>query len=886
MTLQPGDQLGPYEILSLVGAGGMGEVYKATDSRLQRTVAIKVLPPRSTQDLNAQQRLAREARVIAGLSHPHICPLFDVGRHDGADFLVMEFLEGETLANRLARGRLPLEQVLRYGIEMAGALAAAHAAGIVHRDLKPSNVILTKSGAKLLDFGVAKPHADVSVTEVDGTTEQPLTREGAITGTLQYMSPEQLEGREADARSDIFALGGVLYEMVSGHKAFEARSKATLIARILDSEPTPLAANGVAVPLGLEYLIRTCMAKAPERRWQSAQDIVLGLQRIDDERSAAGTTSPVPMVSRRAWWYGLAAALFAALAAGIVLLLWQPASEPARPRARFDIALPDGLGFDWPDWPVVSPDGQRLAFSARAEGRRSLWVRSVDGSVGPLADTEGATFAFWSPDSHTVAFFAGGRLKKVDVSGGPVTVLADAYSVSRGAWSPAGIILFVPRPNAPIHAVADTGGPVRPVTTLDASKGESSHRVFQFLPDGRHFLYGTAGQRAGIYAASIDGGQVRGVLAGVTAATFAPPDYLLFNRQQTLMAQRFDPTTLERRGTATAIADQIAGGAFSVSNEGTLVFRAGSSRGSQLAWINRDGRHTGVVGAPAYYQQVVLSPSGSRAAVQRIDTDTGNADIWAVDVGTGISSRLTLDPALDADPAWSPDERTIAFTTFRTGLGTVYMRDLVSGKEAPFFELPKSSPASGVDSGQPTSLAPARLPQGVAVDGWTADGRMLVLRTFGAAVYDVPVIGEHVARMLVDTPYVEDQTQVSTDGRLIAYNSDESGRWEVYIATFPGFTQKRQVSLAGGMQPRWRRDGKELFYLAADGMLMAADISSSAPPMSGMPRPLFQTRLSPSPNVPQYDVTADGSRFLVIEPATPGGEPITFVLNWAAPLNR
>jgi Tol biopolymer transport system component/tRNA A-37 threonylcarbamoyl transferase component Bud32 len=870
----------------------MGEVYKAFDTRLERTVAIKVLTSNLTRDANAQQRFSREARVVAALNHPHIGALFDIGHHEESDFLVMEFIDGETLADRLVRGPLTLDQALRCAIEMAGALAAAHEAGIVHRDLKPANVMLTRSGAQLLDFGLAKLRHEVpAVLTTISTTEQPLTGQGTTPGTLQYMSPEQVEGREADAQSDIFAFGVVLYEMLAGRKAFEARTHASLVGRILESEPPTLSTQADGVPPALDFLVRTCLAKSPDDRWRSAHDLLLQLRWIDQERTAATAAGPArSRPSSRGVWYIVSASLLAALALGTFLLLRQPLDRQPAARARFDITLPERLAIDWPDWPTISPNGERLAFTARSEGRRQLWVRQPDGSVAPLPDTEGAAYAFWSPDSRSIGFFAGGKLKKVDVTGGPVTVLSDGLSVGRGAWGRDGTILFVPRPNGPIHAVPDKGGVSRAVTEFSSSRGETSHQVFRFLPDGRHFLYAALGSQSIVYAGSIDSGPAKEVLRGATAATFVPPNYLLFNRQQSLMAQSFDTTTLQLVGTPHTIASGIAGGAFSASDEGTLVYRAGASSATELVWVSRTGQRGASVGPAAHYQQVSLSPNGTRAAVQRIDTDTGNPDIWMIDTGTGISSRLTLSPALDADPAWSPDERRLAFTTFRTGTGTIDVWDLVTGREEPLFEMPAMDQPAPSDGRSPTggltSLAPARIPEGIALDDWTFDGRMLVVRTFGKAVYAVPLTGDRKPILLADTPFVEDQMQVSPDGTMIAFNSDESGRWEVYVATFPAFTQKRQVSSAGGMQPRWRRDGKELYYLGADGTMMAADVTLAAKPTSGLPAPLFQTGLSPSPNVPQYDVSADGTRFLILTPSRPGGEPITFVLNWSVGLGQ
>jgi predicted Ser/Thr protein kinase len=527
MTLAQGTRLGPYEILASVGAGGMGEVYRARDTRLDRTVAIKVLPSHLSSNPEIRQRFDREARTISSLSHPHICALHDVGHQDGIDYLVMEFLEGETLTDRLSRGALPAEQVLRYSIEIADALDKAHRQGIVHRDLKPGNIMLTKSGVKLVDFGLAKlaaaGPANTSVSILPTQAGMNLTQEGTILGTFQYMAPEQLEGKEADARSDIFAFGAVLYEMATGKKAFSGKSQASLIASILSAEPPPISSVQPMTPPALDRVVKTCLAKDPDDRWQTAHDVMLQLKWIAEGGSQAGV--PAPLVARRRGHERLAWGVAAVLAVSTIALA---AVQLARPRAavrvvRSSLLPPEKTTYhfigDAAGPPAVSPEGLQIAFTARdSSGKSLLWVRSLDSPVPrAVAGTEDAMYPFWSPDSKFIGFFAGGKLKKIEASGGPAFALCDAGDARGGTWNKDGVIVFEPHFRDPLFRVPATGGKAAPVTKFDESRRETTHRFPFFLPDGSHFLYlagshavGTESELHAIYLGSLDGKPVEG----------------------------------------------------------------------------------------------------------------------------------------------------------------------------------------------------------------------------------------------------------------------------------------------------------------------------------------------------------------------------------------
>jgi Tol biopolymer transport system component/predicted Ser/Thr protein kinase len=878
MPLAAGSRLGPYEILAPLGAGGMGEVYRARDTRLERDVAVKVLPPHLSSSEEMRHRFEREAKAISQLSHPHICALYDVGSHDGTEYLVMEYLEGETLATRLAKGPLPLPQTLSFGIEIADALDKAHRQGIVHRDLKPGNVMLTKGGVKLLDFGLAK--AIAPMTPQSGLTSLPtlatpqnLTQQGTILGTFQYMAPEQLEGAEADVRSDIFALGAVLYEMATGQKAFQGKSQASLIGSILKEEPQSVSSLAPMTPPALDRIIKTCLAKDPENRFQTAHDVKLQLQWVAEGGSQAGL--PAPVVARRknreklAWGVAAAVAL-AAVALGVGFLRRAP--SPRRV-VRFEIATPEGITTI--DAPRISPDGRYLAFNATdSSGKSRIYVRALNAlSAQALNGTEGTTRPFWSPDSRFVAFFAEGKLKKIDVSGGPAQKICDAPSGADGSWSPEGVILYDGRANDPIYRVSAAGGTPVVAAKADATRKEGSVGWPEFLPDGRHFLYMATGQKPEDNAyrvGSLDSNESKALAPAQTLITYAPPGLLLFVRDKTLVAQPFDAKALKTTGEPIPLAEHIGTDAvglarFSVSREGTLAYRTGES-GDRMVWVDRSGREVEAIGDPGDYHNPALSPGGDRVAFDFADPRSGKGDIWVRDLKRGVSSRFTFGKGDAFAPLWSPDGRTIVFT---------------EGQD--LFE----KPADGQGDEKPL----LKSDELKLASDWSRDGRTLVFmsraKETGWDIWALPTSGDRKPTPFLKTQFSEFLAALSPDGGYVAYQSNESGRPEVYVQSFPGPGGKWQVSTSGGLEPKWRADGKELYYRAPDQKLMAVEIQAGSGFSAGVPQALFAGHFETGIARNRYLPTPDGRRFLAVAPL--GREsmtPTTVVLNWSAELGR
>jgi Tol biopolymer transport system component len=894
MKVDSGVRLGPYEVLSRIGAGGMGEVWKATDTRLDRSVAIKILPAEFAENAQLRVRFDREAKTISQLNHPNICTLHDVGQEEGLAYLVMELLDGESLADRLARGALPTEQALKIAIEIASALDRAHHEGIVHRDLKPGNIFLTKSGAKLLDFGLAKSSLDVLPTEsllAGATQHKPLTAEGTIVGTYQYMAPEQVSGERIDARTDIFAFGAVLYEMLTGTAAFSGKNRTSIVAAIISGEPRPLSSIQPMTPPLLERLIRTCLAKDPDDRWQTMHDIRLELEWLAQGGSQVGVAAPVAHRRRArerwAWTTALVAAI-AAFAAGAVA--WRLAKVP-RPPLFASITAPSGVTMTFAGEDcgslTISPDGRLLTFSARDDkGMRSLWLRSLgEVAAHPVAGTENGTFPFWSADSRFVAFFADGKLKKVDLTGAPALTICEVGTNPRsGSWNRDGIIVFSPTSLGAIYKVPASGGVAVPVTTLDSKAGETTHRWATFLPDGKHFLYmvgthsaGTKSETNAIYAGSIDSHEKTLITRARSNAVYAS-GHILYVRDRILVAQPFDAKALSLTGDPLPVAQdvQYATGffraLFAVSENGALVYQGGA-RDSNVAvsFFDRAGKVIETAGEPAAYQGLALSPDNRQVAEVIEDPATGTTAIWLYDLTRHVRTRFSFGTSDQASPVWSPDGSRIAYTSVSgaasKGVPNLYLKDVNgSGTELPLV----------VDEN-------VKLPT-----SWSSDGRWLAYDSTNFAaktkgdIWVVPMAGDHKPFPFLHAPASENGGVFSPDGRWLAYQSDESGKPQVYITPFPSGVGKWQVSTDGGSVAHWRGDGRELIYATLDGKLIAVPVEAKGNSVTiGTPSPLFDIS-----TVSAGDFTADHKRMLLAMSPARQNEPVTLVTNWPATLRH
>jgi len=886
MAILPGKTVGPYQILSAIGAGGMGEVYKARDTRLDRTVAIKVLSAHLADRADLRERFDREAKTIAGLNHPHICTLYDIGHQDGTDYLVMEYLEGETLADRLKRGPLPMEQVLQYAIEISDALDKAHRNGVTHRDLKPGNIMLTKSGTKLLDFGLAKLQQEAKpatpFSELP-TIQGGETAEGTILGTLQYMAPEQVEARPVDARTDIFAFGAVVYEMATGKKAFEGRSQASLIAKILETDPPPISSLQPVTPPALDRLVKKCMAKEPEKRWQAASDICDELKRIAEPGQGPQAAMAVSRgiaksgVRERLGWLVAAVAILVAVAlAAAVIYLRQPSAELKV--VHFAVASPEtqnlplnGLG---PNFFSVSPDGSKVAFVADdATGRSQLWLRNFDSPTAqPLPGTEDAWGPFWSPDGRFVAFTAG-SLKKVPATGGPAETITASQANFGGTWNRDGVILISTGPGSPILRVPSAGGSPTPVTSLDASQQALGHAWPYFLPDGKHFLYTidtSNPENSGIYVGSLDSKDTKLILKAHSSALYAPPGYLLFSRAGTLFAQPFDADRLELKGDAIPMAEGVqfnsANGkaAIAVSGNGLLAYRlVPTAAQNKLVWVDRKGTEQPLAAPPHAYRNPRLSPDGQRVAVTIDELGTQE---WLLDTSRGTLTRLTFEGSYNGALAWTPDGKRVSFGSDRAG-----PRNL-------FWQLADGS--GGVER-----LVTSDRQQ--VASSWSPDGQTLAFEQSNPGTgFDLFVyrLGDRKVETFLQTRFNEIAPKFSPDSRWLAYVSDESGRNEVYVQPYPGPGGKWQVSTDGGAEPVWARNG-ELFYRNGDKM-MAVATNTKANFSADTPKVLFEGHYATYNTMPAYDVTPDGQRFLLAKTAEQGPQEISVVLNWTEELKQ
>jgi eukaryotic-like serine/threonine-protein kinase len=887
MAFTSGTKLGPYEIQAPLGAGGMGEVYRARDTRLDRTVAIKVLAAHLSSSPELKQRMEREARSISALNHPSICHLYDIGAHDGTDYLVMEFLEGETLAERLRKGPLPPADVLKIGIAVADALGDAHQHGIVHRDLKPGNIMLTKTGAKLMDFGLAKttgagtgsgtsaPLLSAVRTMTDANALSPLTAVGAVIGTIQYMAPEQIEGKEADARSDLFALGAVLYEMLSGARPFQGKSQISVASAILEQNPAPISAVQPLTPAALEYVIGTCLAKIPDDRFQSAHDVALQLRWI----AASGSLTVKALDTRPNHRERMAWVVAAVL--GVVLVasgVWWLSSRTTPKTSYFAAPLP----FEAQDL-SIAPNGHTVVVVGHPESERtnSLWLYEPGSQDATrISNTEGANFPFWSADGRSIGFFADGKLKRLDLSGGPVQTLCDAPTGRGGTWNKNGDIVFTPSGllGVGLHRIPASGGTPTLIAAPDRSAKEDSLRWPSFLPDGIHYIFSAinlSGRKDlyAIYAGALNSTERHLILKTQGNVMYVDPGHLLFYKDRTLFAQDFDLKNLKLTGepapifTDVGFSPRISKAVYSASSSGLLLAqKAGESAVSQLVWFDRAGHEAGTAAKPGIYGNTMLSPSGKWVASDTTDAGSLNTDIYIYNTDSGESRRLTFDPAIDSMPVWSPDEKQVVFADNREPRFDLYVKNSDGSQEE------KQIPQDGAD----------RFP-----NDWSNDGKYILYER-GSDLWYVDVADQKATEFLKAASTLR-VGRFSPDGKWVAYASNESGKWEIYVTSFPEAHGKWQVSNAGGTQPRWRGDGKELFYLSSDDKLMSVAVKTGANFDAGSPTALFQAypREFPAATSEQffYDVTRDGQKFLINTQLKSAKTPISVVLNWSLKSN-
>lgn len=861
MSLDPGHKLGPYEIVGPAGSGGMGEVYKATDTRLDRMVAIKVMPSHLSKNEELRARFDREARTISNLSHPNICALYDVGHEAGVDFLVMEYLEGETLAQRLTRGPMPIEEILKLGLEICSSLDVAHRNGVIHRDLKPGNIMLTKTGAKLLDFGLAKIATTgddlVSSTLTEMVTQpisrEPLTGEGTILGTFQYMSPEQLEGKEVDARADVFALGAVLYEMATGKRAFEGGSQASLIAAILERTPPAISTIQPMTPPELDQIVRACLAKDRDERIQTAHDVGLRLRWIKEGGSQVGV--PAAVVSSRKRRGRLGWGLAGLLAVAAIVLGWRLAShKPSSP-----VVLRAEMQFSEDLSPVVywaggsfalSPDGRQLAASCLSKGSvLELWVRDMtSGQMRRLEGTERALFPFWSPDSRQIAFFSNGKLKRIEAAGGSAVTVCDVPAGRGGSWNQDGVIIFGKSTTEGIYSVPEGGGVPTQITSPDTTAGIEDDRFPWFLPDGKSFLYTARGTTAAfLCVGSLDKSAPKQILPIRSNAVYSG-GYVMYLRDNTLVARPFDSKSREFRGDARILAEPVyrhdgfAHGSFSMSNTGVLLFaKAGVTSSDQIEIIDRRGAKGAVISSETPLDDLIISRDGKMLAMSRNSMEGAGYDVWTYDLQRKLFSRITFAAQCD-DPVFSPDGSSIAYS--------------LDGNVV-------STRASGV--GKPTELYRSGNDD-LPVD-WSRDGKkILFLSVSDSSSDDVWAydLQSGKAEPILNTVYSEKHSQFSPDGKWIAYTSNESGKDQIYLIDYPGLTQKIQVSRSGGTAARWRGDGAELYFVTLnDSMVVVSVNTSSARPTIGESSSLFATPPMGS-RTHRYAVSPDGSTFYLI----------------------